>query len=266
MRYRERGRWSMKDGFRQNVLGILMLFAVTAVFFHGGGRIESGKNGFSAQDRAVFQVSRQNTESLQTREAKKARVIILDAGHGGPDPGKIGAEGQLEKDINLEIVYRIKGYLEANDVTVALTRQKDEGLHSAGDKNKKTADMRKRIEIINGTAPEAMVSIHQNSYHGPEISGPQVFYYQNSEEGKEFARLMQKRFDYVLGAGNRRQAKANGNYYLLTHSRPVSIIVETGFLSNPEEARKLETEEYQDRVAWTVAMGILQYMNQKETM
>ena len=123
--------------------------------------------------------------------------------------------------------------------------------------------MKKRVEIINGAKADVMVSIHQNSYHQPEISGAQVFYYQNSQEGKRFAQLMQKRFDYCLGEKNRRQAKANGSYYLLSHSKPVSVIVEAGFLSNPKEAALLETEEYQDKVAWTVAVGILSYINTK---
>ena len=183
-------------------------------------------------------------------------------GHGGNDPGKVGVDGQLEKDINLEIVRRLKVYLEMNGVEVVLTREDDKGLYQSGDKNKKSADMKKRIEIINKAKPRLMVRIHQNSYHQPEISGAQVFYFGKSEEGKIFAELMQKRFDYVLGKEkNTRQAKANGNYYLLTHSKPVSIIIEGGFLSNPQEAKKLETEEYQDKIAWTVAMGVLQYLN-----
>ena len=184
-------------------------------------------------------------------------------GHGGLDPGKVGVDGQLEKEINLQIIRKLKAYLEMNDVEVVLTREKDDGLYSSTDKNKKSADMKKRVEIINGAKADVMVSIHQNSYHQPEISGAQVFYYQNSQEGKRFAQLMQKRFDYCLGEKNRRQAKANGSYYLLSHSKPVSVIVEAGFLSNPKEAALLETEEYQDKVAWTVAVGILSYINTK---
>lgn len=175
----------------------------------------------------------------------------------------MGVNGQLEKEINLSIVFRLRDYLQMNDVKVILTRENDNGLYQQTDKNKKSVDMRRRIEIINEANPDVMVSIHQNSYHQPEISGAQVFYYGKSEEGRRFAQIMQKRFDYVLGEKNRRLAKANGSYYLLTHSKPVSIIIEGGFLSNPEEAKKLETEEYQDRIAWTVAMGILQYIKEE---
>lgn len=231
----------MKSVFWNYVLGIILLAAVSAVSLHAGALAqETGGKGHGAVN---------------------GGVVVLDPGHGGFDPGKVGVDGQLEKEINLQIVQRIKTYLEMNDVKVILTRDRDEGLYDASDPNKKSADMKRRVEVINEANPDVMVSIHQNSYHQPEISGAQVFYYQHSEEGREFAQLMQKRFDYCLGKGNRRQAKANASYYLLSHSRPVSLIVETGFLSNPEEARRLETEEYQDRVAWTVAMGILQYIN-----
>ncbi len=128
-----------------------------------------------------------------------------------------------------------------NDIQVILTRESDDGLYRLSDSNKKSADMRRRIEIINEVMPDVMVSIHQNSYHESEIRGAQVFYYQNSEKGKAFAQIMQKRFDFVLGEENRRAAKANSSYYLLTHSKPVSIIVEAGFLSNSREAALLET-------------------------
>lgn len=178
----------------------------------------------------------------------------------------MGVDGQLEKDINLKIIKKLKAYLEQSDIEVVLTRKDDDGLYGASDKNKKSADMKKRIDIINGAKADVMVSIHQNSYHQPEVAGAQVFYYQNSEEGKRFAQIMQKRFDYCLGEDNRRQAKANRSYYLLSHSKPVSIIVEAGFLSNHKEAALLETEEYQDKIAWTVAMGILQYINTRKEM
>lgn len=238
----------MKKVFWNCVLGVILLAAVSAVSFHAGDLVqETGGSAFPWR-----------------REVSDVRpLIILDAGHGGFDPGKVGVDGQLEKDINLKIVQKLKRYLELNDVQVILTRDRDEGLYGPSDSNKKSADMRRRVQIINEAKPDVMVSIHQNSYHQPEISGAQVFYYQHSEEGREFAQLMQKRFDYCLGEGNRRQAKANGSYYLLSRSKPVSLIIEAGFLSNPEEARRLETEEYQDKIAWTVAMGILQYINKK---
>ena len=107
---------------------------------------------------------------------------------------------------------------------------------------------------------DLVVSIHQNSYHQEEVSGGQVFYYKSSEKGKRLAEIIQKRFDYVLGEQNRRLARANGNYYLLLHVKCPIVIVECGFLSNRKEAALLQDPEYQDRMAWTVHMGIMEYL------
>ena len=121
--------------------------------------------------------------------------------------------------------------------------------------------MKKRCEVINEAKPNLVVSIHQNSYHEEGISGGQVFYYKDSENGKRLAEIIQKRFDFVLGDKNKRLAKPNGNYYLLLHVKQPIVIVECGFLSNWKEAKALNTEEYQERMAWTIHMGIMEYLN-----
>ncbi len=190
-------------------------------------------------------------------------VVVIDSGHGGNDPGKVGVDGSLEKDINLEIAKRLKVYLEQADVKVIMTREEDVGLYSENDTSKKMADMRNRSRVINEAEANLVVSIHQNSYHEEYVSGGQVFYYQDSAKGKELAEILQKRFTYVLGAENRRLAKANGNYYLLLHVKSPIVIVECGFLSNRKEATLLQQEDYQDRLAWTIHMGILEYLNRK---
>ena len=188
-------------------------------------------------------------------------VVVIDAGHGGNDPGKVGVDGSLEKDINLQIAMRLKQYLEAADVEVVMTREEDMGLYSEDDSSKKMADMKKRCEIIDESGAELVVSIHQNSYHEEYVSGGQVFYYKDSEKGKKLAEILQERFTYVLGEENRRLAKANGNYYLLLHVKCPIVIAECGFLSNWKEAALLQNADYQDRMAWTLHMGILEYLN-----
>lgn len=192
---------------------------------------------------------------------KKCPVVILDSGHGGVDPGKIGVDGSLEKDINLQIAQLLKQYLEASDVEVIMTREDDNGLYKESDSHKKMADMRARCQLINDAAPDLVVSIHQNSYHEEAISGGQVFYYKNSEKGKRLAEILQKRFDFVLGEKNTRKAKANDSYYLLLHVKQPIVIVECGFLSNWNESALLVSEEYQNRLAWTIHMGIMEYLN-----
>ena len=109
---------------------------------------------------------------------------------------------------------------------VVMTREEDKGLYRESDKKKKMADMKKRCEIIADARPDAVVSIHQNSYHQENVSGGQVFYYRNSVEGKRLAELLQERFSYVLGEENTRQAKANDSYYLLLHVKEPIVIVE----------------------------------------
>ncbi len=188
-------------------------------------------------------------------------VVALDAGHGGFDPGKISESGTLEKDINLQIALRVKQYLEASDVEVVMTRDTDTALSDESDSGKKTADMRNRCQLINNASPALTVSIHQNSYHEEYVKGAQVFYYKSSEKGRRLAEILQKRFDYVSGDANTRSAKANDSYYLLLHVRSPIVIVECGFLSNRDEAALLNTEDYQDRVAWTIHMGIMEYLN-----
>ncbi len=214
---------------------------------------------------AVFLVSRQAglmVSGQAVTAGVRRPVVVLDSGHGGMDPGKIGIDGSLEKDINLQIAKRLKRYLEASGVEVVMTREDDRGLYEEGDSKKKMADMRNRCAKIAEAEPDLVVSIHQNSYHQEPISGGQVFYYKTSERGKRLAEILQRRFDYVLGEQNTRQAKPNGNYYLLLHVKQPIVIVECGFLSNRAEAAALNSEEYQDRLAWTIHMGVMEFLNE----
>ena len=187
-------------------------------------------------------------------------VVVLDAGHGGIDPGKVGVNQALEKEINLAIVLKLKAYLEANDVTVYLTRETDDGLYTSSDSNKKRADMNRRCQFIEEIQPDLVVSIHQNSYSQEDVCGPQIFYYKTSEQGKKLAELLQERLNSMPECMNRRVAKANGDYYLLLHVSCPIVIAETGFLSNWQEAGMLVTEAYQDRLAWELCLGIVEYL------
>lgn len=189
--------------------------------------------------------------------------VVIDAGHGGEDPGKVGINGAKEKDINLEIAEKVKQYLESNGIHVEMTRESDEGLHEAGASNKKVQDMKKRIEKIEKIEPDIVVSIHQNSYPQEAIHGAQVFFYTGSVEGQELAEEIQERLIAKVDPENKRKVKANDSYYLLKKTQVPIVIVECGFLSNSAEAEKLCDPEYQDRVAWAVQMGIIRYLNGK---
>jgi len=189
--------------------------------------------------------------------------VVVDAGHGGDDPGKIGINGAPEKDINLQIAQKLKKYLEAEDVEVVLTRETEDGLYDAHASNKKVQDMKRRIEIIEKTDPVLTVSIHQNSYPEEYVKGAQVFYYGQSQEGKELAEVIQKSLVAELDKENHRTAKANESYYLLKKTKTPTVIVECGFLSNRQEADLLSDAEYQQKVAVAISKGIENYLNEE---
>ena len=182
-------------------------------------------------------------------------LIILDAGHGGLDSGKIGISGQEEKDINLKIALKIKKLLEEQGISVSMTRSADERLSET-----QTEDLKARTEIMNGSKAVLAVSIHQNSFRDSSVSGAQVFYYPDSDEGRKAADAIQEELN-DMQPDNRKEIKANDTYYILKNTEIPVVIVECGFLSNYAEAEKLADDSYQSVVAGTVARGILQYIN-----
>ena len=190
--------------------------------------------------------------------------VVIDAGHGGTDPGKVGVDGSLEKDINLKIARKLQKFLVMADVDVVLTRESDAGLYDESVPNKKVQDMKNRVSIIEEKEPDLTVCIHQNSYHEEYVHGAQVFYYAGSEESKELAQRIQQVMTIDLDSDNTRQAKANDSYYLLKKTSSPIVIVECGFLSNYEEAQKLSSDIYQEKAAWAIHLAILQHLNDQE--
>jgi len=198
--------------------------------------------------------------------AKDVPVVVIDAGHGGKDPGKVGVNGVLEKDINLAIAKRLEALLLQNDVSVVMVRTEDKDLATEGASNRKNEDLRARAQRIRDTAPDLVLSIHQNSYSEEEVDGAQVFYYSGSEEGKRLAGILQTHLRKELDEENHRVAKANKAYYLLkqsTEEHPV-VIAECGFLSNEREAALLSEEEYQEKISFALLLGIMEYINTRE--
>lgn len=183
--------------------------------------------------------------------------VILDAGHGGWDPGKVGLSGSVEKDINLAISKKLEAKLKKKGIKLIVTRKDNNGLYSEDSNNKKAEDMKKRVNLINMTKPALTVSIHQNSFSDQRVKGPQVFYYTSSKKSKEVAELLQK-FLNKMEPNNAREAKANNTYYMLKRTEVPTVIVECGFLSSPEDEAKLLDEKYQEKVAKTLCDGIIE--------
>lgn len=185
---------------------------------------------------------------------KNGMLIVLDSGHGGKDPGKIGINNALEKEVNLKIANKIKLCLTKQGYTVIMTRENDTGLADS-----KVEDLKARVALINEKKPVIAVSIHQNSYSEESIHGAQVFYYAHSKNGERAAKILQESM-LAVDPVNTRQAKENDTYYLLKKTQIPTVIVECGFLSNQKEADLLITEEYQEKMAQAVAKGIEEYI------
>lgn len=192
----------------------------------------------------------------------RKNTVVLDAGHGGGDPGKVGVGDVVEKEINLQIAKKVKKLLEKKKIKVIMTREEDAMLAGEESTGTKVADMKERVRIINEEAPQIAVSIHQNSYQDAVVHGAQVFYYSGSSEGENAAKIMQNAL-LLVDEDNTRQAKANDTYYLLKRTDVPTIIVECGFLSNAEDAKNLCSEEYQDKVAEAICGGILKIIGKE---
>ncbi len=210
---------------------------------------------------AVFLSTKGAVFTGSSKAEKKEWTIVIDAGHGGNDPGKIGVNKAKEKDINLAIAKELQKLLKKKKINVVMVREEDKGLYEEGSNSKKVEDMRNRCTLIDEAGPVCTISVHQNSYHESSIKGAQVFYYQHSEGGKEIAECLQKHLIDELDKTNKRQAKANDTYYLLKKTKNPTIIVECGFLSNWEEAELLVTEKYQKKVAKAICNGLMEYLD-----
>ena len=193
-------------------------------------------------------------DNENNKKNKDGVLIVLDSGHGGKDPGKIGVNNALEKEVNLKIANKVKSYLKKQGYTVIMTRESDAGLADS-----KVEDLKARVALINEKKPVIAVSIHQNSYSEESIHGAQVFYYTHSKNGEKAAKILQEAM-LAVDSDNTRQAKENDTYYLLKKTQIPTVIVECGFLSNQKEAGLLVTEEYQEKMAQAVAKGIEEYI------
>lgn len=197
-----------------------------------------------------------------------ADTILIDPGHGGLDGGASSADGTAEKDINLAIAFYIKELAEADGWHVVLTRQKDEGL--GGDKgtirSQKTADLIARREMIKEVDPAVAVSIHLNSFmQDRSVRGAQAFYPSGPaeqavlDESKLLAEIIQEKLIEGIADGNDREALVKRDVLMFKNPTVPMVIVECGFLSNPEEANLLEQEEYQRKLAEFIYEGIKSY-------
>ncbi|MDO4863186.1 MAG: N-acetylmuramoyl-L-alanine amidase [Ruminococcus sp.] len=231
--------------------GITLCCCAAAV---GAVSVVSSRNGDGAAPAALMQ-----DEELP--------VIVLDAGHGGFDGGCVSAEGVPEKGINLSILLRLRDMLTLAGYEVDVTRDTDISIHDSGVEglaNQKSSDMDNRLALFNKYDNAICVSIHQNQFTDPKYSGAQMFYSNSDSRSEQLARSLQSSFAELLQPDNKREIKLCGKeLFLCYYSENPTVMAECGFLSNPEEAALLNTEEYQEKVALTLFNGINSYVSGK---
>lgn len=192
------------------------------------------------------------------------KVIGIDPGHGGVDPGAVGTSGTLEDELNLEIALRVKRLIEQSGGIVIMTREEDKGLYTEKSKTlneKKSEDLINRNLLIEAAECELFISIHMNSFTNSRYYGAQTFYMEDSEEGSKLAEIIQGEFKNVLDKENNREPTSRDDIYLLKKSTMPAVLVEVGFLSNPLEEKLLQTEEHQEKIAWSIYTGIIKYLH-----
>ena len=195
-----------------------------------------------------------------------SKVIMIDAGHGGIDGGAVGSGGTYEKYINLSISKKLKGYLESHGYTCVMVRETDEGLYSptGSIRDKYREGSKNRKEIIKEFNCDVLLSIHLNKFSEAQYYGAQVFYLKDDPKSQKLAMLVQNSLKEVINRGNTRVEKPSNSYYLLKGNTIPSIIVECGFLSNQEEELLLKDDSYQNKLAWSIYIGLIKYLKSPE--
>ncbi len=239
-------------------MAIISLVAIIVLCQKAGVRLkETFRESEETNSGAVIGMKEKENEKSDKKErgekqgeAHKKRTVVVDAGDGGPDGGKTGVNGKLEKELNLIIAEKVKKLLEEEGIAVIMTREEDGWLAET-----RIGDLKERVRIMNESKADLAVSIHQNSYHEESVFGAQVFYYTTSGEGKAAAEILQNEL-LEIDPENKKREKANNTYYILKKTEVPTVIVECGFLSNHKEAEKLSDEAYQGKIAEAVVKGI----------
>lgn len=207
-----------------------------------------------------------NKESVPTVSLPvSGKTIVIDAGHGKPDEGAQSSRGTTEAETNLKIALKLQNLLEQSGSSVVLTRSDENAIYDLDAKTlkeKKISDIHNRVKIGNESSADIFVSIHLNKIPQQQYNGWQTFYNAESQDGQKLAVSIQNNLNNAIQKENNRVAKSIENIYIIKHVEIPITIVECGFLSNPEEEQKLLEDEYQNRLAWGIYNGIVDYFYQ----
>ncbi len=191
------------------------------------------------------------------------KIVILDAGHGGEDSGAVGANGRLEKDLNLEMVLEIGSFLEEKGYVVVYTRTDDRLLYREAENIKgmrKISDLKNRCKIAANYPESLFVSIHMNSFGSEKYSGLQVYYKPEDDNSRALADAIQQKVIADVQPENNRKIKAGKGMYVLENVENTSVLIECGFLTNKEECEKLSEKEYQKQLSFSIVCAIIDYI------
>jgi N-acetylmuramoyl-L-alanine amidase len=191
-------------------------------------------------------------------------TVVLDAGHGTPDEGAENSDGLTEAETNLKIVLKLQKILEASNCNVILTRSDENGIYDLDSKSlkeMKVSDMKNRVKIGNTANADIFISIHLNKINIESCYGWQTFYKKGSEEGKNLSNLIQTNLNQTIQIENKREPQEISEKYIIENVKIPTVIVECGFISNEEEANRLQQDEYQEKIAWGIYTGILDYFS-----
>lgn len=211
---------------------------------------------------AVLWGSRAVTTLAENLPIERTHCFIIDAGHGGEDGGATSCTGKLESALNLEIALRLNDLMHFLGYDTRMIRTTDVSIYTKGESlsQKKASDLKERVRIVNETEGGILLSIHQNNFSDSRYSGAQVFY-GKTDGSQQLAKQMQTAFIQTLNPGSRRNAKPSTGVYLMEHIERCGILVECGFLSNPEEEAQLKSADYQKMLCCVIAASAVSYAN-----
>ncbi len=206
--------------------------------------------------------SRATTTIVQNRPVVRENTIVIDAGHGGIDGGATSCSGVLESKLNLDIALRLELVMQLLGYDTVMIRSTDTSIYTEGNTiaSQKVSDLKERVRIANETPNAILISIHQNTFSDGKYSGAQVFY-ANSEQSKELAQLLQANFNQNLCLGSKRRVKKADGVYLMQNINATGVLLECGFISNPEEEAKLRSQEYQKRLCCVIACSLSAFVS-----
>jgi N-acetylmuramoyl-L-alanine amidase len=206
-----------------------------------------------------------NASSPVDAKANSHPVVILDPGHGGIDSGASPEKGVEEKNLNLALAKKLGEFLKAGGLDVIYTRTEDVMLTCEGAPTRKTGDLMGRIKVAEEYTDAIFVSLHMNTLPNQKYSGLQTFYSDKNALNQALARQIQSDVcTHLQPQNNRSEKSSDGKIYLLDRLDCPSVLIECGFLTNPEESKKLQSEEYQNELAFTISQSLLQFAHDKK--